>query len=304
MEKLKKIFFLSLIFIILSIFTVYNYEDPTKNTKEAISFEITNKDNQLHLNGTFPNENDLKPLLNAWKIDKQVNVKFDDKTAIDSLLLEKLKPFIEEFKTKSLDNAKITYNTNGLNISGSIKDEESLASLKNLINKNNITANLNLEVIVKDEKAITKEIEDVKYIVEQEKKDAVVEVVKPTINDIQEQINAILLKNKITFASAGTDLSPESIKTIETISELLKNSDYNIEVSGHTDSKGNPKLNQQLSDKRAASVKNSLIKLGIDKNTIKSFGYGNQFPIAQEDELGLSEENRRVEILLKEKEGK
>ena len=82
---------------------------------------------------------------------------------------------------------------------------------------------------------------------------------------------------------------------------ILKNHDYQIEVGGHTDSKGNKPLNQQLSDKRAASVKNSLIKLGINKNSIKSFGYGNQFPIAQEDELGLSEENRRVEIVLKEK---
>jgi outer membrane protein OmpA-like peptidoglycan-associated protein len=166
-----------------------------------------------------------------------------------------------------------------------------------------------MKVLVKDEKALSKEIEEIKSIVEKDDKKeeviapAVVEQV-PTIKDIQEQVNNILKTNKITFARASTNLTPESIKTVEEIAKILKNHKYEIEVGGHTDSKGNPTLNQNLSEKRAQSVKDSLINFGINKDSIKSFGYGNKFPIAQEDELGLSEENRRVEIILKEKEVK
>ena len=310
MTLFKKITYFLIIFVILNIITIYNYDYITGENKNIpFNFTIAKKDNILNISGVFPNENDSKIVLNSLKIDKSDNIIYDDNTSIDSLLIEKLKPFIEKFKEDSINGSKIIYNSNGLYVIADLKSDESIKALNEINSKNNLSATLNMKVLVKDEKALSKEIEEIKSIVEKDDKKeeviapAVVEQV-PTIKDIQEQVNNILKTNKITFARASTNLTPESIKTVEEIAKILKNHKYEIEVGGHTDSKGNPTLNQNLSEKRAQSVKDSLINFGINKDSIKSFGYGNKFPIAQEDELGLSEENRRVEIILKEKEVK
>ena len=69
-----------------------------------------------------------------------------------------------------------------------------------------------------------------------------------------------------------------------------------IEVAGHTDSRGEAALNKQISQDRASSVREILIKLGINENRITAVGYGEEFPIAKDDKDGLSEINRRVEF--------
>ena len=60
--------------------------------------------------------------------------------------------------------------------------------------------------------------------------------------------------------------------------------------------RGSDSLNKQISQDRASSVRDVLISLGIDKNRVTAIGYGEEFPIAQDDENGLSEINRRVEF--------
>ncbi|NCB11493.1 MAG: OmpA family protein, partial [Erysipelotrichia bacterium] len=71
---------------------------------------------------------------------------------------------------------------------------------------------------------------------------------------------------------------------------------FNLEVAGHTDSRGNDDLNKKISQDRANSVKKLLVSFGVNENRIKAVGYGEEFPIAKDDENGLSEINRRVEF--------
>jgi outer membrane protein OmpA-like peptidoglycan-associated protein len=58
-------------------------------------------------------------------------------------------------------------------------------------------------------------------------------------------------------------------------------------------------LNKQISQDRANSVKESLVSMGINKDRLTAVGYGEDFPIAKDDENGLSEINRRVEFKIK-----
>lgn len=300
MTLFKKIFYFLIIFVILNIITIYNYDYFTNETEKIpFSFTIEKTDNMLKLSGIFSNENDLKIVSNTLKIDKKENLTYNEDVFIDYLLIEKLNPFIEKFNENAINGAKISYTSKGLEVVGDVKSEDSIKILNEINSKNNLLATLNIKVSVVQD--VGKLAEEVQEIIQNDTKNEELAVVKvPIIKEVQDKINSILKDNKITFARASTDLTPESIKIVELIANILKEYNFNIEVGGHTDSKGNPKLNQKLSDERALAVKNNLIKFGLNEQNIKSFGYGNKFPIAQEDELGLSEDNRRVEIILKE----
>ncbi len=66
-----------------------------------------------------------------------------------------------------------------------------------------------------------------------------------------------------------------------------------IRVEGHTDSKGSDQYNQQLSERRAESVKNALAQQGVDARRIEAVGYGESQPISSSDAM-----NRRVNIVI------
>jgi len=74
---------------------------------------------------------------------------------------------------------------------------------------------------------------------------------------------------------------------------------YKVSIEGHTDSRGTERYNQRLSERRAAAVKEHLLKHGVaDGARIKSAGYGKSKPIADNSTEKGRFENRRVEILI------
>ena len=110
-------------------------------------------------------------------------------------------------------------------------------------------------------------------------------------------LDKLLFENKITFERKSSNVTTESIKVIENIAKILnENPAFKLEIAGHTDSRGKDSLNKQISQDRALSVANILISKGVDKQRVSAVGYGEEFPIAQDDENGLSEINRRVEF--------
>ncbi len=72
-----------------------------------------------------------------------------------------------------------------------------------------------------------------------------------------------------------------------------------IEVDGHTDNIGTDAYNQKLSERRAAAVKDYLIKeAGVESSKITSVGYGETKPVADNKTAAGRAQNRRVEILI------
>ena len=108
--------------------------------------------------------------------------------------------------------------------------------------------------------------------------------------------------SNIYFELDKYDIRDEDIPILDSMVVLLKNSEVNSEVGGHTDIRGNDEYNMVLSDKRANSIKNYLIKHGIDENRLASKGYGESVIINECTTLDVecSEtkhlENRRVEL--------
>jgi outer membrane protein OmpA-like peptidoglycan-associated protein len=68
-----------------------------------------------------------------------------------------------------------------------------------------------------------------------------------------------------------------------------------LEIAGYTDNTGDAALNLALSQKRAESVREALIKYGADPDMLVAKGYGEANPIANNDTAEGRLKNRRIE---------
>jgi outer membrane protein OmpA-like peptidoglycan-associated protein len=108
--------------------------------------------------------------------------------------------------------------------------------------------------------------------------------------------NKIVLNN-VFFDFDKTDVKPASFVELDKLVELLqKNPTIKIEISGHTDNKGDDLYNQTLSQKRAESVVNYLTQKGILKTRLVAKGYGKTQPVAPNDTEENKAKNRRTEV--------
>jgi outer membrane protein OmpA-like peptidoglycan-associated protein len=110
---------------------------------------------------------------------------------------------------------------------------------------------------------------------------------------------------KITFDSGllfkvnESSLTPATKDNLNELSNTLqKYEDTKILIEGHTDATGKDEYNQTLSEKRAQSVSNYLIGLGVDGSRITTKGYGETQPVADNETEAGRQENRRVEMAI------
>jgi outer membrane protein OmpA-like peptidoglycan-associated protein len=103
----------------------------------------------------------------------------------------------------------------------------------------------------------------------------------------------------ILFDTGKSSIKSQSAEVLQNIIDILKeypNAKFNIE--GHTDSTGSETNNQKLSESRASSVKDYLVKNGIEAGRLSSKGYGESKPIDSNKTRAGRANNRRVEINL------
>ena len=122
----------------------------------------------------------------------------------------------------------------------------------------------------------------------------------PKVMDVKlEPLNAEtkLTFNSIQFESNSAELDVNSFTEIsELIELLLDNTNMKVEISAHTDDVGSEVYNQRLSDKRARSVVDYIIKNGIAEAQLIARGYGESTAIAPNDNDENRAKNRRVEL--------
>lgn len=106
--------------------------------------------------------------------------------------------------------------------------------------------------------------------------------------------------SEILFPTNSSYLNESSTKNIADVAKVITQKDKSLEilVEGHSDKTGTPEYNLWLSEKRAVSVKNYLVTLGIDGQRIKTAGHGDTKPVADNKTKDGRLENRRVEITL------
>jgi len=119
-----------------------------------------------------------------------------------------------------------------------------------------------------------------------------VEVTRPAENEI-----AVQLTNDILFDFNSAALRTESQNTLRDLaSNFQRYPDETISVEGHTDNVGSVEYNQNLSERRAYSVKDYLASQGLPGSRITAVGYGETRPKASNDTPEGRQLNRRVEI--------
>lgn len=116
------------------------------------------------------------------------------------------------------------------------------------------------------------------------------------------EIGESIVLNNVFFVQSKAELLSSSYPELDRLSLILiENPNIEIQVSGHTDSQGDPKLNLQLSEKRAATVKSYLVQKGLSAKRITEAGYGGTRPIASNAGEQTRKLNRRVEFTITKK---
>lgn len=110
-----------------------------------------------------------------------------------------------------------------------------------------------------------------------------------------------ILKN-IYFDFDMATLKSSSDKELDKLRKLLvENPDMKIQLDGHTDNIGSPQYNKELSLKRAQAVVDWLIKHGISPDRLSAKGFGQEVPLASNDDEEEGRElNRRTEFVILE----
>ncbi len=105
----------------------------------------------------------------------------------------------------------------------------------------------------------------------------------------------------ILFETDQARLKPEGREALAKISGVLSIAEgCRLSVEGHTDEIGSAEYNLDLSEKRAASVREYLVAQGLARENITVKGFGESQPIASNETAAGRQENRRVEIVVLE----
>ncbi len=109
--------------------------------------------------------------------------------------------------------------------------------------------------------------------------------------------NQVIRLKKLIFEQGKSSITPESYGELNKLYGLLTaNPAMRIQLEGHTDYRGNKRLNMELSEQRVKAVRAYLLGKGIASKRVKTKAFGGANPLTRESSLEASQINRRVEV--------
>lgn len=109
--------------------------------------------------------------------------------------------------------------------------------------------------------------------------------------------NQVIRLEKLIFEQSKAGITTTSYHELNRLVTIMnENNAMQIQLEGHTDYRGNKKMNMELSKQRVAAVKTYLVGKGIPSGRIKTKAFGGTMPLIREQSIEASEINRRVEV--------
>lgn len=102
----------------------------------------------------------------------------------------------------------------------------------------------------------------------------------------REMNTVLVLPNSIGFEIGSSKINKTHVGDLITLSKIIKDNNLKVEIVGYADKQtGSAKRNQELSEQRAESVKNELLKLGVSADSITTIGKGSEESVFEENDL-------------------
>jgi outer membrane protein OmpA-like peptidoglycan-associated protein len=109
----------------------------------------------------------------------------------------------------------------------------------------------------------------------------------------------------VLFDTGQSSLKPGADLTLDRLASYMRaNPNTRVLIEGHTDSVGSDSYNDALSQRRADAVAHALIARGVGEDDIKAIGRGKGYPVATNDTPAGRQQNRRVEIVFSDQNGR
>ncbi len=114
----------------------------------------------------------------------------------------------------------------------------------------------------------------------------------------------VVLQDVLFDVGQASLLPGAQVKLERMAGALQRHPERHVLVEGFTDSTGSQQLNQNLSEQRAEAVRTALTRLGVSADRIDAKGHGPDLPVASNDTASGRQQNRRVEILISNADGR
>jgi outer membrane protein OmpA-like peptidoglycan-associated protein len=130
------------------------------------------------------------------------------------------------------------------------------------------------------------------------------DVLLKDLKAIKTKRGLVVTLGDVLFNTNKDQLKPEGTRSVQKLADFLKKyPQHKVLIEGYTDNRGSNKLNQNLSERRADTVRVALTGMGIGNGRISTEGYGERYPVAKNNTLANRQANRRVEIILSDESG-
>jgi len=115
----------------------------------------------------------------------------------------------------------------------------------------------------------------------------------------------VITLGDVLFATGRADLKSGARRSLEKLSAFLHEyPQRSVQIEGFTDSVGTDDYNQGLSERRAGAVRDALTSMGISSDRIQTRGLGKSSPVADNESATGRQQNRRVEVIISESDGR
>jgi len=294
---------------------IYQFKETkdliVEDCKQFIAGTITDVDTQFALeNATVLLQDSENKTLNT--ITTSADGKFNFTVACETSY--KISAFKENYtnasKALTLDKTRDKVNDGSL----ALKSLEVIKQEEKQIAENKRKQEIILEEENKKKEALAaiqlkekeKKAKEAAIVAAEVKKNEKVKEILANEKDVVKDKDRLIIKtDPIYFDYNMWYIRKESKVVLGRVVELMKKyPDMKIEIGSHTDSRGNAKFNENLSQKRANSTREFIIQSGVDAKRVTAKGYGESVPIVKcKTDESCSEEdhelNRRSEFVIK-----